>query len=207
MTEFNSHRAILESRETNHRGAESTEVTSELLSFKFFARRANLLVEPRITLMARMGMALSIRAIRAIRGLISRMLACLPSCGCGSAAVRGPSAMRVSSLDRSVLPNLRISNFPFQAFSLCPRWLCGEISSDEPRSAESTEGTSELLSIQILRAAGKFASRTTDNTDGTDGDGPVYPCNPCDPWFDFQDAGAPAFLWLRLCRAAVEHRG
>ena len=36
--------------------------------------------------MARMGMALSIRAIRAIRGLISRMLARLPSCGCGSAA-------------------------------------------------------------------------------------------------------------------------
>ena len=36
--------------------------------------------------MARMGMALSIRAIRAIRGLISRMLARLPSC-CGSAAL------------------------------------------------------------------------------------------------------------------------
>jgi hypothetical protein len=37
--------------------------------------------------MARMGMALFIRAIRAIRGLISRMLARLPSCGCGSAAL------------------------------------------------------------------------------------------------------------------------
>jgi hypothetical protein len=46
-----------------------------LRSFKFFARRANLLVEPRITLMARMGIALFIREIRAIRGLISRMLA------------------------------------------------------------------------------------------------------------------------------------
>ena len=37
--------------------------------------------------MARMGMVLSIRAIRAIRGLISRMLARLHSCGCGSAAL------------------------------------------------------------------------------------------------------------------------
>ncbi len=36
--------------------------------------------------MARMGMALSIRAIRAIGGLISTMLVRLPSCGCGSAA-------------------------------------------------------------------------------------------------------------------------
>jgi hypothetical protein len=25
--------------------------------------------------------------------------------------------------------------------------------------------------------------------------------NPCDRWFDFQGAGAPAFLWLRLRRA------
>ena len=61
--------------------------------------------------------------------------------------------------------------------------------------------------IQILRAARKSASRTTDNTDGTDGDGPAYPCNPCDPWFDFQDAGAPAFLWLRLCRVVSSVAG
>ena len=40
--------------------------------------------------MARMGMALSIREIRAIRGLISGMLARLPSCGCGSAALGSP---------------------------------------------------------------------------------------------------------------------
>ena len=52
-----------------HRHLLSNQEDEEiLLSSKFFAR-ANLLVEPRITLMARMGMALFIRAIRAIRGL------------------------------------------------------------------------------------------------------------------------------------------